>query len=282
MTRWRRCSGTSRPCGIGNPARRRWWCEASRSSGPIRTVGRDGLKMMLKRGATTISAVGWGLAHHRRAELSATEPIDIAFKLEARRMERCVALAGAGHRLSTGIAAVPVRIVAGRWRGRRISVPRDDRIRPTADRVREAWMSIVASWIPGARVLDLFAGSGALGLEALSRGAEVAEFVDVAPTSLTTIRENAASLGAGELAVVHRADALRFAGGLAPGAFDVAFADPPYGLGLATRLAELWLTAPFARLLGVEHRVDEVLPGGDDARRYGDTVVTFFGRDSND
>src|SRR5206468_3038473 len=66
-----------------------------------------------------------------------------------------------------------VRIVAGRWRGRTIKPPADQRVRPTADRVREAWMSIVMPDLPGARVLDLFAGSGALGLEALSRGAEV-------------------------------------------------------------------------------------------------------------
>src|SRR5207237_1110483 len=77
-----------------------------------------------------------------------------------------------------------MRIVAGRWRGRRIKAPTGDRVRPTADRVREAWMSIVGPWIPGARVLDLFAGSGALGLEALSRGAAVAEFVEIAPASL--------------------------------------------------------------------------------------------------
>lgn len=139
-------------------------------------------------------------------------------------------------------------------------------------------MSIVTPWLAGARALDLFAGSGALGLEALSRGAEAAEFVDVAPTSIATIRENAAVLGAGDLAVVHRADALRFAKRLTAGEFDVAFADPPYGLSLATRLAELWLDVPFAAVLGVEHRFDEILPGGDDTRRYGDTAVTFFGR----
>jgi 16S rRNA (guanine966-N2)-methyltransferase len=171
-----------------------------------------------------------------------------------------------------------VRIVAGQWRGRLIKVPLGDQVRPTGDRVREAWMSIIAAAIPGARALDLFAGSGALGLEALSRGAKVAEFVDVESRSVTTIRENADRLGAGESAVVHRADALRFASRLTAGAFDVAFADPPYGHELATRLAELWLATPFARILGIEHRVDEILPGGDDTRRYGTTAVTFFGR----
>jgi 16S rRNA (guanine966-N2)-methyltransferase len=137
-------------------------------------------------------------------------------------------------------------------------------------------MSIVMPELVGARVLDLFAGSGALGLEALSRGAAVAEFVELAPQSLKTLRQNADSLGAGDTAVIHRADALRFVVALEPHAFDVAFADPPYGLSLATRLAALWLEVPFASVLGIEHRVDEVLPGGGDRRKYGDTVVTMY------
>jgi 16S rRNA (guanine966-N2)-methyltransferase len=137
-------------------------------------------------------------------------------------------------------------------------------------------MSIVMPDLPGARVLDLFAGSGALGLEALSRGAEVAEFVELAPKSLRTLKENVDSLGAGDAAIIHRADALRFVASLEPHAFDVAFADPPYGLSLATRLAALWLEVPFAKVLGIEHRVDEVLPGAGDRRKYGDTSVTIY------
>ena len=77
-----------------------------------------------------------------------------------------------------------MRIVAGQWRGRRLVVPKGDIVRPTADRVREAWMSIVSPWLPGARVVDLFAGSGALGIEALSRGAVKADFVEIATPSL--------------------------------------------------------------------------------------------------
>jgi 16S rRNA (guanine966-N2)-methyltransferase len=169
-----------------------------------------------------------------------------------------------------------VRIVGGRWRGRTIKAPSDGRVRPTADRVREAWMSIVMPELPGARVLDLFAGSGALGLEALSRGATVSEFVEIAPKSLAALRANALALDAGEAAIIHRADALRFAAALAPHAFDVAFADPPYGLELATRLAELWIATPFASVIGIEHRADETLPGDGDRRRYGDTAITFF------
>jgi 16S rRNA (guanine966-N2)-methyltransferase len=168
-----------------------------------------------------------------------------------------------------------MRIIGGEWRGRRIAPSSDPRVRPTGDRVREAWMSIVGPQIAGARVLDLFAGSGALGLEALSRGAAGADFVEIAPKSLDAIRVNAESLGVTDL-VIHRADALRFAAKLPQGAYDLAFADPPYNEGLATSLAELWLATPFAPVLGIEHRVTEHLPGSDDRRKYGDTVITFY------
>ena len=169
-----------------------------------------------------------------------------------------------------------MRIVAGRWRGRKIDPPADDRTRPTGDRVREAWMSIVSPWLAGARVLDLFSGSGALGLEALSRGAAVVDFVELAAKNLALIRRNADLLGAGESAVIHRADALRFAEALEAHSYDVAFADPPYDLGLGVKLAEQWLEVPFADILGIEHRASESMPGDGDRRKYGNTVITFY------
>ena len=137
-------------------------------------------------------------------------------------------------------------------------------------------MSIIGAEIVDARVLDLFAGSGALGLESLSRGAAVAEFVDVSVRSLKALRENAELLGAGERAVIHRGDAVRFVRGLSAGAFDVAFADPPYKLGLAAEIASLWLATPFAAVLGVEHGAFEEMPHGGDKRRYGSTAITFY------
>jgi 16S rRNA (guanine966-N2)-methyltransferase len=142
--------------------------------------------------------------------------------------------------------------------------------------VREAWMSILGSEIPDAKVLDLFAGSGALGLEALSRGAASAHFVDDSPTSLAAISKNATILGAGNRAVIHRADAESFVAALEPGRFDIAFADPPYGQSTATKIAELWLKRPFSRVLGIEHSRDERLPGAGDRRTYGATAVTFY------
>jgi 16S rRNA (guanine966-N2)-methyltransferase len=171
-----------------------------------------------------------------------------------------------------------VRIVAGRWRGRQIDAPRDPRVRPTADKVREAWMSIVRDAIPGARVLDLFAGSGALGLEALSRGAASAEFVEINPSSLRTLGENVERLKAGDLARVRRADALRYAEGLEAGAFDLAFADPPFSMDAAVRLAERWLEVPFATEIGIEHAARTAMPPGGETRKYGTIEITFYGR----
>jgi 16S rRNA (guanine966-N2)-methyltransferase len=139
-------------------------------------------------------------------------------------------------------------------------------------------MSALAPEIPSARVLDLFAGSGALGLETLSRGAEHATFVESAAPALRALRANLDALGAGERATLVRGDALRFVEGLEAGAFDLALADPPYAQGLAAALVERFLERPFARLFAVEHRVDDALPEvpGARDRRYGDTVLTFL------
>jgi 16S rRNA (guanine966-N2)-methyltransferase len=137
-------------------------------------------------------------------------------------------------------------------------------------------MSIVSPALAHARVLDLFAGSGALGLEALSRGAREAHFVENAARSLQVIDSNIKTLGAGDRATIHRADALAFLDKLDDARFDVAFADPPYDQGLATAVAERWLAKPFADLIGIEHRRDEKLPGEPDIRRYGGTSVSFY------
>jgi len=169
-----------------------------------------------------------------------------------------------------------VRIVAGEWRGRTIRAPAGKAVRPTLDRVREAWMSILQPQLPGARVLDLFAGSGALGLEALSRGAVHADFVDDSARSLEAVRANIATLGAEDRAQVTRADALRFVGSLDVDAYDVAFADPPYASEAALKLATRWLETPFAALLSIEHRRDLVLPGDPEVRRYGDSSISFY------
>lgn len=175
-----------------------------------------------------------------------------------------------------------IRIVAGQWRGRRFAVPSDG-VRPTADKVREAWMSIIQQKIPDARVLDLCAGSGALGLEALSRGAMHCDFVEKDPKVLRTLQENIVRLGGTDRATVHNSDAVRFIDGLTGEmpAFDLAFSDPPYRQGIAEALATRWLAKPFATIFGVEHESFITLPSPEtgpppDRRVYGETALTFY------
>jgi 16S rRNA (guanine966-N2)-methyltransferase len=155
-----------------------------------------------------------------------------------------------------------------------LAVPKDSRVRPTADRVREAWMSILGDELIGARVLDLFAGSGALGLEALSRGASAATFVELNPPSLRALEHNITALGVEDAATVHRGDAMRYAGKLPEGAYEIVLADPPYTIDYAAQLVALFRRRPFGRILSVEHRSDVALEG-DETRRYGDTAITF-------
>jgi 16S rRNA (guanine966-N2)-methyltransferase len=167
-----------------------------------------------------------------------------------------------------------MRIIAGEFRGRSLKPPGDRRSRPTADRVREAWFSILADDLAGARVLDLFAGSGALGLEALSRGAGVVDFVEMSRAALAALRANIAALDVEGRVRVRAGDALRFVAGLVPRQYDVAFADPPYQSDAAERVVAAFRATPFARILGVEHAARTAV-AGDATRRYGDTALTF-------
>ena len=137
-------------------------------------------------------------------------------------------------------------------------------------------MSIVQPHLVDARVLDLFAGSGALGLEALSRGAASADFVESSAVSLRAIAENIETLSAGSAARVHRSDALHFLDTHTGETWDVAFADPPYRLGLAAQVAERWCERPFATVLGIEHARSETMPEGGSTRKYGDTGITIY------
>jgi len=135
-------------------------------------------------------------------------------------------------------------------------------------------MSILGSRLPGARVLDLFAGSGALGLEAVSRGAASATLVELAQGSLDAIRANVAALGVDDRVTIHRGDALRFVDRLEPGAFDIALADPPFSAGQAAPLVAAFRRVPFAEVLAVEHFSKDAV-AGDETRRYGDIALTF-------
>lgn len=124
-----------------------------------------------------------------------------------------------------------MRITGGEFRGRILAVPKSGAIRPTQDRVREALFSMLAPELPDADVLDLFAGTGAVGLEAVSRGARRATFVETDRRHVSTLRANVETLGAAGRVDVVAADAYRWIGSYSGPGFSIAFADPPYALG---------------------------------------------------
>lgn len=125
-----------------------------------------------------------------------------------------------------------VRIIGGRWRGTRLPVPDRPGLRPTSDRIRETLFNWLQPQLPGARVLDLFAGSGALGLEALSRGAASARLIEVDGQLASSLKVLGTQLDAGEQLQVHAGDAVAWLRGAADASFDIAFVDPPFDAGL--------------------------------------------------
>jgi 16S rRNA (guanine966-N2)-methyltransferase len=169
-----------------------------------------------------------------------------------------------------------MRIVKGAWAGRDLVSP-GARIRPTAEDVRDRWLGLLAESLEVASVLDLFAGSGALGLEALSRGAARVDFVENGSASLHSLKANVAALGARKSARIFKRDAIPFVETLPEGAYDIAFADPPYGSKKLDRVVSRWQQVPFATILGVEHQRQHRLEGK--AKRYdfpGETRITVF------
>jgi 16S rRNA (guanine966-N2)-methyltransferase len=176
-----------------------------------------------------------------------------------------------------------MRVIAGRWGGRRLQAPPGAATRPTSDRVREALFSVLGDRVAAARVLDLFAGSGALGIEALSRGAAEATFVDSAPAAIRAVTANLQALGAE--AEVRRVDARRFLGGASAAArqYDLVFLDPPYRLagrlGSELTAALPAVLAPGAAVVAESDRrapLELGLPILDE-RRYGDTLIRIHG-----
>jgi 16S rRNA (guanine966-N2)-methyltransferase len=169
-----------------------------------------------------------------------------------------------------------VRIVAGRFRGRDLASPSDFRVRPTAEEVRAALLDAIAEEIQGARVLDLFAGTGAVGLEALSRGARSADFVEFRPASLHALKANVAALGLRRQTRIFKRDAIPFAEALGADSYDVAFADPPYGSKILDRVLEAWRQRRFAKVFVVEHDPAHDLPAGAERMAFPETVVSIF------
>jgi 16S rRNA (guanine966-N2)-methyltransferase len=181
-----------------------------------------------------------------------------------------------------------MRIVAGRFRGRPIATPDHDGLRPTSDRVREAVFNVLAHGIDGfelsgARVIDLFAGTGALGLEALSRGAAYCLFIDTEAEARALIRRNVEAFGLTGESKIFRRDATDLGSAGPRDVVNLAFLDPPYDQGLAdTALASLvsggWLAPGAVVVIEERDGIAVALPPGlleIDRRRYGDTQVIF-------
>jgi 16S rRNA (guanine966-N2)-methyltransferase len=181
-----------------------------------------------------------------------------------------------------------MRIVAGKFRGKALLSPSDDSIRPTSDRARESVFNILSSRIgvhlDGLKVLDLFAGTGALGLEALSRGASGAVFVDTGAESRGIIRDHIEAFGIAGIAKLLRRDATALGPAGTMGPFDLVFLDPPYAKGLGEQaLVSLrdgnWLAKDATIVLEEGAEVELALPGGftlDDRREYGAAAVHFI------
>jgi 16S rRNA (guanine966-N2)-methyltransferase len=169
-----------------------------------------------------------------------------------------------------------LRIVGGKFAGRNLASPNDFRVRPTAELVRAAMLDRLTSVLDGARVLDLFAGTGALGLEALSRGAARADFVETRPASLHALKANIAALRVREKTRVFKKDALPYAAGLREASYNVAFVDPPYESRMLDRVIEGWLRTRFSAILVAEHAATHPLPPGAEIVRFGDTSVSFY------
>jgi 16S rRNA (guanine(966)-N(2))-methyltransferase RsmD len=185
-----------------------------------------------------------------------------------------------------------LRIVSGTARGRRLHTPRNSLIRPTSDRVKEALFNILAVQLgsfDGCRVLDIFAGTGNLGIEALSRGADFALFMDRDRDALSLVEKNLRTCGFAERARIVATDALAGLRSLEKSErpFRIVFVDPPYGAGLAEKVLECLGCSPLVdenSVVVVEISRKDPLPADSgnlrefDRRHYGDTVIAFFGR----
>jgi len=182
-----------------------------------------------------------------------------------------------------------VRVIAGRYGGRRLQAPIGSQVRPTSDRVKEAIFNILAGRLENAIVLDMFAGTGNLGIEALSRGAQKVIFIEQSQNSLRTIRSNLASLGiAAEDYQLIAGDAFKAIGRLRrlPERFDLVFVDPPYDKGFAEKALSTLAEADVMQsggLVIVETASRETVPQAlhfELLRQsvYGDTTVYFFAK----
>jgi 16S rRNA (guanine966-N2)-methyltransferase len=178
-----------------------------------------------------------------------------------------------------------MRIIGGSFKGRPLATPPGLEVRPATGRVRQVMFDVLSTRIDldGAAVLDLFAGSGSLGFEALSRGAMTVEFVESAPAALSCINANAAQMGCTDRVRIHRRDARAFVSQAGP-AYDLIFADPPYRYASTAEFPGLVFGRSLVRQGGyllIEHAAGQVFAGSalyavETTRTFGRTVVSFF------
>ena len=171
-----------------------------------------------------------------------------------------------------------MRIVGGKFAGRDLTSPADFRVRPTAEHVRSAVLNALEPDLAGARILDLFAGTGALGLEAISRGAISADFVEFRPASLHALKANVAALKLRDKTRIFKRDAVQFAAALGENSYDIAFVDPPYESRQLDLVIRSWEATRFSRVLVAEHARTHKLAAGAWRQTFEDTFVTVYRR----
>jgi 16S rRNA (guanine966-N2)-methyltransferase len=169
-----------------------------------------------------------------------------------------------------------MRIVAGKYAGRDLTSPADFRVRPTAEKVRAFLLDQLKPDLAGARVLDLFAGTGALGLEAISRGSKQCDFVETRPSSLHALKANIGLLRVSAKCRIYKRDAVQFAEMLTEQRWDLAFADPPYNSRMLDRVIATWQATHFSKVLAVEFALGQEHPAPDFRHTIEDTTVAIY------
>jgi 16S rRNA (guanine966-N2)-methyltransferase len=226
-----------------------------------------------------------GHAHPSRLAHAPASPRTLAARVQGHRVVR---VRSAASQQASREESPAMRIVGGEYGGRKLAAPGSDRIRPTTDRTRESLFNILMHAYPealdGTRVLDLFSGTGALGIEALSRGARFCLFVEGSAEGRGLLRENIDALGLQGRTKIYRRDATGL-GALSPlEPFDLVFADPPYGRGLgekalASAAANGWIVNRALVVLEEKADADIGLPLGFeilDNRSFGDTIIRIL------
>ena len=168
-----------------------------------------------------------------------------------------------------------MRIVGGKYAGRHLTSPAK-RVRPTTEGTRVAWVEWMERELKGARLLELCAGTGAVGLEALSRGAKYVDLVERDPRALHALKANVAALRVPEKVRIFKKDAVPFTQGLDEDAYDVVLADPPYGSGVGPLLVDIWRERRYAKVFALEHAADHEVPNGAAKLKLGDTTITLY------